>query len=224
MSITEPIHENIIENFNQNFNEDDNIKIIIDKADNKLTTIMENWCNCTDENYAGGKMRGMRGDDVENFTKEIIKDIGETFKVDVRAIKGSSDKKQLLINHNNKVIKKDHQVDIHIYKNNEFVAVIECKAYLDSCYYVRACDDFRLFKKYGYNLKTFLFTLEDSIDEDSKTFIDVDNGFVCDEVFYMLDGKRSSNKPIYDKKYKKPINKEKLTHFVKTLKTLLVDT
>ncbi len=33
--------------------------------------------------------------------------------------------------------------------------------YLDSCYYVRACDDFKLFKKFGYNIKTFIFTLED---------------------------------------------------------------
>ena len=33
-------------------------------------------------------------------------------------------------------IEKDHQVDIHIYINDIFIAVIECKSYLESCYLI----------------------------------------------------------------------------------------
>ena len=63
--------------------------------------------------------------------------------------------------------------------------------YLDSCYYVRACDDFKLFKKFGYNIKTFIFTLEDSIKKETKLFTDYLTDNVCDDIFYMLDGKKN---------------------------------
>jgi hypothetical protein len=183
---------------------------------------MDKWTNCYDENFSGGKMRGDRGDDIEQFVKNVINMFNDLYDINIKVVKGSNDKKELLLNHNDQIIKKEHQVDIHIYKNNIFIAVIECKAYLDSCYYVRACDDFRLFKKFGYNTKNYIFTLEDSIDNNTKIFTDVVTDYVCDDIFYMLDGKRTSTKPIYDKKYRKPINKNKLTYFIQSLHTLLV--
>jgi hypothetical protein len=207
--MTENYHENKINN-------------IIEHSYNELNSIMENWCKCYDENFSGGKMRGDRGDDIENFVKNVIKMFVTTYGIRVDALKGSNDKKELVLNHNNKIIKKDHQVDIHIYKDDVFIAVIECKAYLDSCYYVRACDDFRLFKKFGYNVKNYIFSLENSIDENTKLFTDVVTENVCDDIFYMLDGKRTSTKPIYDKKHKKIINKEKLTYFIQSMYILLV--
>jgi hypothetical protein len=121
-------------------------------------------------------------------------------------------------------MKKEHQVDLHLYKNDVFLAVIECKAYLDSCYYERACHDFHLFRKFGYPVKHYVFALEDSICEETKLFLDYQNDHICTEVFYLLDGKRSSSKPIYDRTFKKDINPKKLMSFLETLKALLVDT
>lgn len=184
-------------------NDGNKINSIIENSYNELNIIMENWCKCYDENFSGGKMRGDRGDDIENFVKNVINMFVTTYDIKVDALKGSNDKKELVLHHNNKIIKKDHQVDIHIYKDGNFIAVIECKAYLDSCYYVRACDDFRLFKKFGYDVKNYIFSLENSIDENTKLFTDVVTENVCDDIFYMLDGKRTSTKPIYDKKHKK---------------------
>jgi len=195
---------------------------IFDDCFTRLNNIMENWCKNYEENYSGGKMRGDRGDDIENFCKDTIKIIGDLYKLNVYVLKGTNDKKELSLNHKDQIIKKDHQVDIHIYKDNQFIAVIECKAYLDSCYYVRACDDFRLFKKFGYNIKNYIFSLENSIDENTRLFTDIVTDNSCDDIFYMLDGKRTSTKPVYDKKYKKPINKEKLLHFILSLKNLLI--
>ena len=201
-----------------------NVDIIYKHSYAELNNIMDNWCKCYDaENFSGGKMRGDRGVEIEQLVINIIEKFGDVYKLNIRAVKGSKDKKELVLNHSGKIIKKDHQVDIHIYKDDVFIAVIECKAYLDSCYYVRACDDFRLFKKFGYNIKKYIFSLENSIDENTKIFTDVDNDYACDDIFYMLDGKRTSSKPVYDKKYKKSINKDKLTYFIKTLKTILVD-
>jgi len=44
---------------------------------------------------------------------------------------------------------------------------------------------------------------------------------ICDKVIYVLDGKRSSAKPIYNKKFKKPINKEKLKDFLNVIYSLI---
>lgn len=203
---------------------DEIIDTIIENSYIELNNIMNNWCYIYDDedNYTGGKMRGDRGNDIEQFCKNIIQKFSDLYKVNVYALKGSNDKKELSCIYQNQTIKKTHQVDIHIYKNNDFIAVIECKAYLDSCYYVRACDDFKLFKKFGYDVKNYIFTLENSIHEDTKVFTDVITDNICNDIFYMLDGKRTSTKPIYDKKFKKPINKEKLTYFIKSLHKLLI--
>jgi hypothetical protein len=206
-----------IPTLNCNYVCDEKFTTVLDKAYAESNNMIDNWCKNYDEKCSGGKMRGDRGDHIENLVKKTVKHIQDTYGMNVYAVKGSDDKKQLSINYNEKIIKKDHQVDMHIYKDDKFIAAIECKAYLDSCFYVRACDDFTLFKKYGYDIKTFVFTLEDSIDENSKLFIDIHNNFICDEIFCMLDGKRSSSKPIYNKKYKKHVNKEKLTHFITAL-------
>lgn len=203
-------------------NEPEIINNIIESSYAELNNIMDKWCNNYDENYSGGKMRGDRGEDIENFVKNIVHMFKDLYKVNVYAVKGSNDKKVLTLNHNDKIIKKDHQVDIHIYKDNLFIAVIECKAYLDSCYYVRACDDFKLFKKFGYDIKQYIFSLENSIDENTKIFTDIITDHVCDDIFYMLDGKRTSTKPVYDKKHKKSINKNKLTYFIQSLHTLFI--
>jgi len=164
-------------------------------------------------------MRADRGDDIENYVKDIINIIKKIYNINICAIKGINDKKELKIPKTE--IKKYHQVDIHIYKNDVFVAVIECKSYLDSCYYTRACNDFKLFEKFGYDIKKYIFSLEDSIKEETKIFIDYETDNICNDIFYILDGKRSSTKPIYDKKYKKNINKEKLKYFVESLQKLL---
>jgi hypothetical protein len=221
-----PIQLSIIDSFDGGSTEAKNeflrmeCRTIFDHSYVELNNIMDNWCKCHDENFSGGKMRGDRGDHIESFVKNVVNMFNTVFGVNVSAIKGNDDKKELKIPGTD--IKKDHQVDIHIYKNDIFIAVIECKAYLDSCYYTRACDDFKLFRKFGYNIKKYIFTLEDSIKEETKIFTDYETDNVCDDIFYMLDGKRTSTKPIYDKKYKKNINKRKLIYFIKTLEKLLL--
>ena len=79
---------------------------------------------------------------------------------------------------------------------------------------VRACDDFKMFKRFDYNIKNYIFTLENAISDDTKIFIDYVNEDICDDIFYMLDGKRTSSKPVYDAKHKKTINKTELTKFI----------
>lgn len=188
---------------------------IIQTMEMDLSTIIDEWCKSSANGCIGGEMREKRGSDIETFVRASINKIGEKLNINLHARCGNDDKKDLIVNLPNgkKVIKK-HQVDVHIYLDGCFVAVIECKAYLDSCYYVRACDDFKLFKKFDYNVKNYIFTLENAIGEDTKLFTDFVNEYICDDIFYMLDGKRTSSKPVYDMKHKKPINKKELTKFI----------
>jgi len=202
---------------------EEKIKYIVEKSITEFNTVMDNWCNNYKKNFSGGKMRSDRGDNIEKFVIFLVMLFKTVYGVNVSALKGDKDKKTLEVEVKGRTIKKDHQVDVHIYLNGIFVAVIECKAYLDCCYYKRACDDFHLFKKFGYNIKKYVFSLEDSISEETRMFIDHSYDHSCDDVFYILDGKRNSSKPIYKEEYKKNINEEKLTRFVKSLQELLIN-
>jgi hypothetical protein len=201
---------------NEMNNQHDIIKqTVIQSAEIEISNIIDEWCKSNDNGCSGGEMREKRGSDIETFVRTTINKIGEILNIDLHARCGNDDKKDLTINlPNGKKLIKQHQVDVHIYLNGVFVAVIECKAYLDSCYYVRACDDFKMFKKFDYNVKNCIFTLENAIAEDTKIFTDYINEYICDEIFYILDGKRTSSKPVYDMKHKKTINKNVLTKFI----------
>lgn len=153
----------------------------------------------------GGAMRELRGKSIEQFVINSINLIGQHLGKNFYAVKGDTDKKLLQVPETPN-ISHQHQVDVHIYRNNQFVAVIECKAYLDKCYYTRACDDFKLFKKFNYNVDTFIFAMENSIADDSKIFTDFVMENPTTDIFYMMDGKRSSSKPIYDPQFHKEIN------------------
>lgn len=187
----------------------------------EFNQMLDKWCDSYSTNYQGGKMRSDRGEDVENFVRNIVDIISTATNTNLKAIRGINDKKELRIETEDTKICKMHQVDVHIYLNDIFVAVVECKAYLDSCYYVRACDDFDLFRKFNYNVKTFIFALEDNMDKDTKIFIDYVKDNICDDIFYMMDGKRSSVKPIYDTKFRKTINETNLLRFIDMIYNLL---
>jgi len=211
-SEVDPIHQII-----------DPIHHITESSCQQLNDIMENWCKSHEQKCTGGKMRTDRGADVEIFVKNVVLMFKDAFNINVSALKGDDDKKKLTrLNKNNKEVSKVHQVDVHIYKNDKFVACIECKSYLDSCFYTRACDDFELFRKYEYDIKKYIFALENSINNKTKEFTDDRYDYVCDDIFYMLDGKRSSGKAIFEKKNKKPVNKESLARFINTMHSLLV--
>ena len=187
----------------------------VQSAEMELSVMMDEWGKLNANGCSGGEMRNKRGADIELFVRTSINKIGELLNVDLHALCGNSDKKDLIINRpDGKQQIKQHQVDVHVYRNGIFVAVIECKSYLDSCYYVRACDDFKMFKRFDYKIKNYIFTLENAISDDTKIFIDYVSEDICDNIFYMLDGKRTSSKPVYDIKHKKSINKTELTKFI----------
>lgn len=104
------------------------------------------------------------------------------------------------------------QVDRHLY-TKKLVGLCECKAYLDRDMMARASSDFaRITKSLKEKPKTFILGLEDAVGSDAYDYY-MDEGNI-DNVFYLLDGKRSPKKPIWKPKYRKSINVEKLKEFV----------
>lgn len=189
---------------------------------NKLNALTHQWVEKYQDNCTGGTMRSLRGNSIEQFVIESINYIGIVTGRNFRAVKGDLDKKHLVIPDAPRITHQ-HQVDVHVYLDDRFIAAIECKAYLDKCYYTRACDDFSLFRKFGHNVNTYIFAFEDSISADSKIFVDYVAGNVCDDVFYMVDGKRSSSKPIYYPEHRKTINYIKFDKFIQQMVSLLDD-
>jgi len=105
------------------------------------------------------------------------------------------------------------QVDRHLYVDDNLVALGECKAYLDRCFMERASSDFSRIKN-GVNQKpkTFILALEDAVGKNAyQYYMDEEH---IDNVFYLCDGKRSPVKPIWRKKFYKPINEKKLDAFI----------
>lgn len=189
--------------------------ILIQDAKKDLEKIMKNWSD-QKSSLTGGQMRQLRGQSIEHFVINLINKIKKVSGKNISAIKGDNDKKQLKVVTKNGEIVQNHQVDVHIYRDEKFVATVECKAYLDKCYYIRACDDFVLFKKFGYDVKNYVFAFEDSIAEDALAFTNFVKDDICDNIFYMVDGKRRASKPLYCKENAKDVNITNLTKFINT--------
>jgi hypothetical protein len=146
--------------------------------------------------------------------------IQEKTSLDISCKVGRKDLKNVFSK--NGLVKK-HQTDRHIYLNGELKIVIECKSYLDSCYYTRSLSDMLLFKKQFPSVMCFIVSLEDSVNLDTKNFYDDVFDKSIDQVFYMCDGKRTSTKPIYKKDFAKALSKEKMTNFIQHLLTVLMN-
>ena len=110
------------------------------------------------------------------------------------------------------------QVDRHLY-DTELIGLAECKSYLDRCFMERASSDFgRIKNGIHQKPKSFILALEDAVSETAYNYY-MDEGNI-DNVFYLFDGKRNPKKPIWKKKFYKPINKVNLEKFVEFIKNI----
>lgn len=155
----------------------------------------------------GGELRAARG----NLVEDLVQDCCNLLGLEART--GTKDKQTLTVGPHS----KEHQVDRHVYRNGVPVLFIECKAYLDSCYYVRACDDFTLMKLRHPNVPCIVVALENSMADDSKAFTDATHEGACSQVFYLCAGKRSSTRPLYHREHQKPIAVDALLAYLQSV-------
>lgn len=161
----------------------------------------------------GGKIRYSMGAFGEELTKIAWTEVAKLYSDVVKPVepkKGEKDKKRCTNDRGNTY---DVHVDKHCYIGEKFVLAIECKSYLDACYYFRASSDFRLLKKYyDQHLTCIVISIEEAAKESSKKFIE-DEGWV-NGCFILTDGRRSSAKPIWDPRFRKRLNRGKTADLV----------
>lgn len=180
-------------------------KIIVDlitKFYDRRLKLVSRYANM---NNTGGKIRQAMGDLGEDLSALVWLEIAKLYKdleKPIKPKKGESDQIKCVNESGNTFYA---HVDKHCYIDGKFVLAIESKSYLDSCYYYRASNDFRLLKQYhDTNLICIVVSIEDAAKEESKKFIE-DERWV-NKTFVLTDGKRSSAKPIWRKEFRKELN------------------
>lgn len=159
---------------------------------------------------AGGKIRGNNGKLVENLTEMLFHDILKEYNIDdYSIINGKSDLTK--VSSKNGYIKVGVDRHIHI-PLLDFHIYVECKSYLDKCYMDRANSDLMHLKNNNNNSLCLIISLENSIKDTSLDYF-LDQGYI-DNVFFLLDGKRSSKEPYWITKFNKQINKNNLKHLI----------
>lgn len=155
----------------------------------------------------GGKVRAARGNLVETIVGMLWKDIHPDNTVNHA---------KHPVTRNGFTINK--ALDCNLYKAGNLVGMVECKAYLDSCYLERAVSDAEELKHSGYNVPLAVVALEDSLDSVALQYW-LSKGSL-DKVFFLVDGKRSSSKPLYQREYFKPIQLPKLYNLIDWMRGL----
>ncbi len=113
--------------------------------------------------------------------------------------------------------KLQFSVDKHCYSvNGKLKLILECKAYLDRCFLARADHDISMIKlglgRENRGVKFGILALENAAADDALNFYLGHNNI--DEIFFLLDGKRTSSKPIWDEAHRKSMNPQLLKEFV----------
>lgn len=158
----------------------------------------------------GGELRSARGNSTEQIVDIVCRYLRETLGLNLESRVGKDDEQTITV----RDCTKKHQVDRHVYFNGRLVLIVEVKAYLDACYYTRACNDFKVMRIAHPDVKTVLLSLENGVADDAIVFTDAVFGDVCDKICYLCNGKRSSGKPMYRPEFRKPIEKEGLRSFI----------
>jgi hypothetical protein len=158
------------------------------------------------ENAAGGAVRGARGRLVEDIIKILWESLG-----------GTVSKQKVLCTRNTEECRIG--LDAVLYKDGEMKGLVECKSYLDLSFLKRAEWDSKELTENGYIIPKIILALENSVKDATKDYV-LEGNYV-NKIFYLCQGKRSSNKPIYKKEFYKDIDSELFNTLYTYLKKLI---
>lgn len=155
-------------------------------------------------NLNEGAVRFERGCYVENLIDDLWLDIGL-----LKQKEHTTNNKKHLVKSVSKKYTINKALDRNCYSNNILKAMIECKAYVDSCYLERADNDSKVLEEGGYVVPKVVVGLENACSFEALNFwLERKN---LENVFFLVEGKRSSSKPIYKKEYYKNLSFEKFS-------------
>ena len=90
------------------------------------------------------------------------------------------------------------EADVALYREDELMAVVECKTYLDMSMAKRAGNDFRAFERENPNVKCCVLTAQYSMGENARGYINEEYGY---DIFVVNKEKQRNQKyPLFKTK------------------------
>lgn len=190
---------------------------------NELNTIVEHYCNLAWNSNEGGKRRKIMGDLGEEIAQKILEYCLKIQKINNSKVYRGGEKKIMCKIDNNAFF--EAQVDKHVEIENKLRVISEAKTYLDKTYVERASSDFALIKKYNtktnFKIFSYIISLQDCVKKQTLEFF-MRDGHI-DNVFILMDLKRSATKPIWNPSHRKIINIDKLYNCIYIISNNLSD-
>jgi hypothetical protein len=200
---------------------------IIEKNDimtfyNELNLIVSEYCTMAWNSNEGGKRRKIMGDLGEIISHKIFNFCLNYLNIkDTKVYDGRKKKIMCKINDSSYF---EAQVDKHVEIGNSLRIICEAKTYLDKTYVERASSDFNIIRKYNTfgdkKVFSYIISLQDCVKKETLSFFMMDGNI--DNVFILMDHKRSGKKPIWDPKFSKTINLDKLYNCIYTITKNLI--
>ena len=162
------------------------------------------------ENRGQGAVRSATGKLFETLAEIIITEIDPSLKCkhnDYLTKHSKSGKYKL----------EKLQVDLHVYRDDELLFILESKTYLDACYLKRAVEDFREIRDIVGEVPAIIFSGQNAVGYNTYGYYNEEYDF---ETFYInLTKSRSSEKPLY--KTRDPLDKVELEIFVDHVRSII---
>ena len=109
------------------------------------------------------------------------------------------------------------QVDLHVYRDEELLFILESKTYLDVCYLKRAVEDFNEIRNIVGNVPAILWSGQNALSDNAFGYYNECYDF---ETFYCnVTKKRNSSRPIY--KTCDPLDVDVLERFKKYVTSII---
>jgi hypothetical protein len=109
------------------------------------------------------------------------------------------------------------QVDLHVYRNDVLLFILESKTWLDKCYLVRALSDFEDIRKIKGNIPAIVWAGQDAVAKNAVGYYnEIYNfeTFICN-----VTKRRNAKNPVY--KTCDPLDEEVLGNFQKYVRTII---
>ena len=158
----------------------------------------------------GGKMRGTVGKLYEDIAQGII----------------YAEDDQLVVKHNDYVLVESFpgsdtfmkvQVDLHVYKDNELLAIVECKTYLDRSMLDRACSESEKIREVYPGVPTAVFAGQFDVADNSFDWYN--HRFQFETFVINQTYRRDSKAPVF--KTCDPLNMEAMQSFAQWIQSLI---
>jgi hypothetical protein len=189
----------------------------------ELNSIVEEYCNRAWESNSGGIRRKIMGDLGVVIAQKIFEYCLNVQNIENWRVYRGGDKKIMCKIDDEAFF--EAQVDKHVEIENILRIIGEAKTYLDKTYVERASSDFSLIRKYNtksnFKIFSYIISLQDCVKKETLEFF-MRDGHI-DNVFILMDLKRSGEKPIWNPMHRKHINLDKLYNCIYTISNNLLN-